>query len=52
MKAKQHIYYSAAKVFNVAPRTLYDRGNGGKKPCNLVHERNQNLTHVKENELV
>src|SRR5271154_6877918 len=52
VKAKQHTCYSAAKAFNVPPRTLYDRVNRGKKPCNQAHEHDQNLTHAEEKELV
>ena len=52
VKAKEHTCYSAAKAFNVPPRTLYDRVNGGKKPRNQAHERDQNLTHAEEKELV
>jgi len=52
VKGKKHTCYSAAKEFNVAPRTLYDRINGGKKPRNQAHERDQNLTHAEEKELV
>lgn len=49
---RQHTCYSAAKAFNVPPRTFYDRVNGGKKPRNQAHERDQNLTHAEEKELV
>src|SRR5947207_2393867 len=52
VKSKQHTCYSAAKAFNIPPRTLYDRVNGGKKPRNQAHERDQNLIHAEEKELV
>ena len=52
VKRKQHTCYSAAKVFGVPPRTLYDRVNDGKKSYNQAHEHDQNLTHVEEKELV
>jgi transposase len=45
-------YYTAAKRFNVAHRTVYDRVNGGKKPRNQAHEQDQILTHAEEKELV
>ena len=48
VKNEQHMCYSAAKAFNVPPRTLYDRVNGGKKPHNQAHEHDQNLTHMEE----
>jgi hypothetical protein len=49
---KKNTCYSAAKVFNVPYRTLWDRVYGGAKPRNLSHERDQNLTHTEEKELV
>ena len=52
VKSKQHTCCSAAKGFNIPPRTLYDRVNGGKKPRNQAHERDQNLIHAEEKELV
>jgi hypothetical protein len=52
VKRKEHRCYSAAKVFGVPPRTLYDRVNGGKKPRNQAHKCDQNLTHAEEKELV
>jgi len=52
VKNNQYTCYAAAKVFNVPPRTLYDRVNGGKKPRNQAHECDQNLTHDEEKELV
>jgi hypothetical protein len=44
--------YSAAIVYNVPRRTLYDRVRGNKKPRNQAHERDQNLTPTEEKELV
>jgi len=52
VKDNSYTCHAAAKVFNVPRRTLYDRVNGGKKPRNLAHERDQNLTHDEEKELV
>jgi helix-turn-helix, Psq domain/Tc5 transposase DNA-binding domain len=52
VKRKEHTCYSAAKAFDVPSRTLYDRVDGGKKPRNQAHERDQVLTHAEEKELV
>lgn len=49
---KECTCYTAAKRFNVPPRTLYDRVNGGKKPRNQAHEQDQILIHAEEKELV
>jgi DDE superfamily endonuclease/Tc5 transposase DNA-binding domain/helix-turn-helix, Psq domain len=48
----KHTCHSAAIVFNVPRRTLYDRVKGNKKPRNQAHELDQNLTHAEEKELV
>ena len=48
VKNGQYTCHTAAQEFNVPRRTLYDRVNGGKKPRNLAHERDQNLTHDEE----
>jgi DDE superfamily endonuclease/Tc5 transposase DNA-binding domain/helix-turn-helix, Psq domain len=48
----KHTCHSAAIVFNVPRRTLYDRVKGNKKPRNQAHEPDQNLTHAEEKELV
>ena len=52
VKDNQFTCHAAALIFNVPRRTLYDRVNGGKKPRNLAHEHDQNLTHDEEKELV
>ena len=52
MKNKQHTCYSIAKTFNIPPRTLYDRVNENKKSRNQAHEREQNLIHAEEKELI
>jgi len=52
VKANLYTCHAAAIAFNVPRRTLYDRVNGGKKPRNLAHEGDQNLTHDEERELV
>ena len=48
----EYTCHTAATVFNVPRRTLYDRVKGNKKPRNQAHEPNQNLTHMEERELV
>src|SRR5271170_8313163 len=48
----EHTCHSAAIIFNVPRRTLYDRVKGNKKPRNQAHELDQNLTHTEEKELV
>ena len=45
VKDNQYTCHTAAKVFGVPRRTLYDRVNGEKKPRNLSHESDQNLTY-------
>ena len=52
IKNKQHTCYSIAKTFNIPPRILYDHINRNKKSCNQVHEREQNLIHAEEKELI
>ena len=52
VKNGQYTCHTAAKEFGVPRRTLYDCVNSGKKPRNLAHERDQNLTHAEEKELV
>jgi hypothetical protein len=48
----EYTCHSAAIAFNVPRRTLYNRVNGNMKPRNQAHERDQNLTHDEEKELV
>jgi helix-turn-helix, Psq domain/Tc5 transposase DNA-binding domain len=48
----EHTCHSAAIVYNVPHRTLYDRVRGNQKPRNQAHECDQNLTHAEEKELV
>ena len=48
----EHTCHSAAIAFDVPRRTLYNRVNGNMKPRNQAHERDQNLTHAEETELV
>ena len=52
VRKKQYSCHTAAIVFNVRRRTLYDRVKKNRNPCNLAHEHNQNLTHAEEKELV
>jgi DDE superfamily endonuclease/Tc5 transposase DNA-binding domain/helix-turn-helix, Psq domain len=49
---KEYTCHTAATVFNVPRRTLYDRVNGMKKARNKAHERDQILTHAEEKVLV
>src|SRR5439155_11768894 len=49
---KEHTCHSAAIAFNVPRRTLYYRVKENRKPRNQAHERDQNLTHAEEKELV
>ena len=52
VKNKEYSVHAAAIAFNVQRRTLYYRIKEHKKPRNLAHERDQNLTHAEEKELV
>jgi len=52
VKSKKYTIYTAARVFNVPKRTLYDRVKKNMQPRNLAHERDQNLTRAEETELV
>lgn len=48
----EHTCHSASIAFDVVRRTLYGRVKENRKPYNQAHERDQNLTHVEEKELV
>jgi predicted hydrocarbon binding protein len=50
--SKEYTCHTAATVFNVPRRTLYDRVKGGKKARNNAHESEQILTNAEERELV
>ena len=52
VKNKEYTCHTAAIVFGVPRRTLYDRVNEGKKSRNQAHERDQNLTHDEKKELI
>jgi len=52
VKSKKYTIYTATHVFIVSKRTLHDRVKKNMQPHNLAHERDQNLTHAEETELV
>ena len=52
VKNKKYSVHGAAIAYNVQRRTLYYRVNENKKPRNLSHEHDQNLTQAEEKELV
>ena len=49
VKDNQFTCHAAALIFNVLCRTFV---NEAKKPRNLAHERDQNLTHDEAKELL
>ena len=49
---KEYTCHTASIAFNVPRRIIYDHVKGNKKVRNQAHEREQNLTHAEEKELV